>query len=1051
MKEKFVLKQDQGQKQPWLNMPEVFEINRLPAKNFSISYKNKETALRRKPYSSSNMHLLNGTWKFKLVDRPADRIADFWAMDYDNTTWDDIKVPGHWQLQGYDYPQYTNRIYPWVGNEEVAEGVAPIEYNPVGAYVTTFDLPEDFDGQPVYISFQGVESAFYLYINGDCIGYSEDSFTNTDFDLTPYLKKEGNKLAVEVFRWCDASWLEDQDFWRMSGIFRDVFLYTTKDITLDFYQVHTGLDETLTKGSLEISGQVTRYDDYKGQAVSLKVSLFDGDSLMVEKTVLDKASLEQESLAFELAVDPGQIQAWSAEKPYLYTLLFELVDGQGKVLEYKSEKVGFRTFEIKGNLMYVNGKKVLFLGTNRHEFNAETGRAITYEDMEADVKVMKQNNINAVRTSHYPNHPYFYDLCDEYGLYVIDETNLETHGSWDYEHVQEVQEAAVPGSKPEWTANVIDRCNSMVLRDYNHPSIVIWSLGNEAYGGSNFVAMKDHIKSLDSSRVVHYEGTFHDRAFEEATDIESHMYTKPDALEGYARYNPKKPILLCEYSHAMGESCGNLFEYTDLFHKYDVLQGGFIWDWIDQALWKEEDGVRFLAYGGDFGDSPNDNFFCGNGLILADRTETPKLKEVKKCYQPIECLPKDLNQGLVTFVNYHLFKDTSDLDVVYRIETEGKLVGQGKLDIVLGPDSDLDYVLPQEIMDLNGGKGDTYLTISYLYKEESLFAPAGFESGFSQIHLPGPITLKEAGFEELTSIPAITSDYPYIIVEDQDDRIKVTGETFIVEMDKASGFITSYQVKGQEFLLEDLKPNFFRAITDNDLGNGLGERSGIWKDKGASLKLSDLSYRSIDENEISKVELTTIHMIDPSSSAYVEASYVIDYYGKVQVTMDLILTDDLPDLPAYGYEFILDKSFDRLSWYGRGPHASYADRKKSTPIGLYEGLVKDQWFSYIRPQECGNKTDLKFLEMTKASGDLSLIIMSKEGVEANAQGFRPQEVMTYSHPHLMPDPDKTCLRVNGYQMGIGGDDSWGAPTHTGYRILTNRNYKYSFSFQGRCR
>ncbi len=1051
MKEKFVLRQDQGEQQPWLNMPDVFEINRLPAKNFSISYKNKETALRRKPYSSSNMHLLNGIWKFKLVDRPADRIPDFWDMQHMTITWDDIKVPGHWQLQGYDYPQYTNQVYPWVGNEEVAEGVAPLEYNPVGAYVTNFDLPEGFKGQPVYISFQGVESAFYLYINGDCIGYSEDSFTNSDFDLTPYLKEKGNKLAVEVFRWCDASWLEDQDFWRMSGIFRDVFLYTTTDVSLDSYQLHTELDESFNKGLLKMNGRVTRYDDYKGQKVTLKASLYDGDEPVGEKIILEHEDLRNENFNFEADLEVDQVHLWSAEDPYLYTLLFEVCDKDGQVIEYKSEKVGFRVFEIKDKLMYVNGKKVLFLGTNRHEFNSKTGRAITYEDMETDVKLMKQNNINAVRTSHYPNHPYFYDLCDEYGLYVIDETNLETHGTWNYSHVQEFQEGAIPGSKPEWTANVIDRCNTMVLRDYNHPSILIWSLGNEAYGGSNFITMKDHIKALDSSRVIHYEGVFHDRDFEEATEIDSQMYVRPDVLEGYAKYNPKKPIILCEYAHAMGESCGNLFEYTDLFHKYDALQGGFIWDWIDQALWKEEEGLEFLAYGGDFGDSPNDNFFCGNGLVLADRIETPKLKEVKKCYQPIECRPKDLQAGLVTFVNYHLFKDSSYLDVVYRVETDGKLVGQGKLDIQIGPTSEADYILPPAIMDHFGSQGDTYLIISYLYKEDTCFAQAGFESGFSEIMLPGLVTLKDADYEGLTSIPEPSSKYPYIIVEDEEANIKVSGETFVLSLDKSSGFISSYMVDGEAFIREELKPNFFRAITDNDLGNSLYERASIWKDKGDNLKLSDIEYRAIDENEISKVEIGTIHMIGENTSAYVETTYKIDYYGKVDVTMHLVLSEDLPELPAYGYEFILDKSFDRLKWYGRGPHASYADRKKSTPIGLYQGLVKDQWFNYIRPQECGNKTDVKFLEMTTESGEKSLIIKAKDKFEANAQGFRPQEIITYFHQHHMPEPTKTCLRINGYQMGVGGDDSWGALTHRPYTIDTNRNYKYSFSFQGRCR
>lgn len=1049
MKEKFILEQNNSEYQPWLNQPEVFQINRLPAKNFSLSYADKNTAIAGKPYTTSRMHLLNGMWKFRLVDRPSDRIKDFWKTNFDNSSWDEIKVPGHWQLQGYDYPQYTNRIYPWVGNEEVAEGVAPVEYNPVGAYVTTFDLPEGFENRPVYISLQGVEAAFYIYINGDCIGYAEDSFTNSDFDLTPYLKSKDNKLAIEVFRWCDASWLEDQDFWRMSGIFRDVFLYTTEDVTLDSYKLLTELNEDMTVGTLKINGELTRYSDTTDQEVTMKVSLFDGETLVADKTFVNDVAMDKSCLVFSDVLTVPDVRLWSAEQPNLYTLLFEIIDGDGNIVEYKSQKVGFRTFEIKGNIMYVNGKRVLFLGANRHEFNPEVGRAITMEDMMADVILMKQSNINAVRTSHYPNHPYFYDLCDEYGLYVIDETNLETHGSWEYDDAQNLQTTAVPGSKPEWTENVLDRCNTMVVRDFNHPSIVIWSLGNEAYGGSNFVVMKDHIKGLDTSRVIHYEGTFHDRTFEDATEIESHMYTTPAVLENYAKYNPRKPILLCEYSHAMGESCGNLYQYTDLFHQYDVLQGGFIWDWIDQALWKEEDGVRFLAYGGDFGDSPNDNFFCGNGLILADRTETPKLKEVKKCYQPVECFAKNLKAGLVTFKNYNLFADTSNLDFNYRIEKNGQVMVEGQVDIVVAPGSEQDFVLPKALHQHLLMEGDIYFIVTYVYKEDTPFAPKGFEVGFSELRVPNIVTFNTPDYEELSSIKSDTIDYPFIIIEEKEDAFVVTGETFSLAVDRVSGLIESYQVSGNEFLIEALRPNFFRATIDNDLGNSLQERAAIWKEKGEKLILSDIRYRSLEENEISSVEIKTLHQLFDNDVAYIETSYTVDYYGKVDVEMKLVLSDLMPEVPAYGLEFTLDKSLDQLKWFGRGPHASYVDRKKSAPMGVYEGTVADQWFNYIRPQECGNKTDVKFLELRNADASKVMVIKSVEGVEANAQGFSPQEITTFSHPHKMPEPVKTSLRINGYQMGIGGDDSWGAKTHVEYTLLTNKNYSYSFSFQGR--
>jgi len=1048
MKHKFILKQDSNEIQPWLNSPDVFEINRLKAKNFSVSYANKDIALSNRPYSSERVKLLNGIWKFQLVDKPADRIDGFHDMAYDHSQWDDIVVPAHWQLQGCDYPQYTNRVYPWVSNEEVKEGWAPVEYNPVGAYVTYFDVPENFKDQPVYISLQGVESAFYIYVNGDCIGYSEDSFTNADFDLTPYLQETNNKLAIEVFRWCDASWLEDQDFWRMSGIFRDVFLYTTKDTTINDFQVVTNLNDSFDQGELVIEGNLSKYGLTVDEKVSLNVTLIKNEEAIQHTQVVGNQVVSEGTSLFKCSFNVDKPELWSAESPYLYTILFELMNDAGEVMEYRSQKIGFRRFEIINNIMYINGKRILLLGSNRHEFHPEKGRAITIEDMITDVKLMKQNNINAVRTSHYPNHPFFYDLCDEWGLYVIDETNLETHGSWIYDTAQEVQEGAVPGSKPEWTANVIDRANTMVKRDFNHASIIIWSLGNEAYGGSNFVAMKDHIRSLDTTRVIHYEGTFHDRKFEEATEIESQMYTRVEDLESYAKYNPKKPILLCEYSHAMGNSCGNLYKYTDLFHKYPVLQGGFIWDWIDQAILKDDgNGKKFYAYGGDFGDSPNDNFFCGNGLVLADRSETPKLKEVKKCYQPLECFPINLLEGKVKFINYNLFTDTQFVDINYKVELNGVVLANGQLDIIVPAMSELECDIPDEVNELLSQTGEMYMTFSYVYNRDLQFAQKGFEQGFSQFKLPNVVTVKN-DLQSLSTMNLYWDNYPFIIIEDQETDYLITGTNYSATLNKTSGFISSYKVKGQEFLLEDLKPNFWRAMIDNDLGNGLQERALVWKDMATTMSLEDVELQSMDMNDESYIIIQTIHQLSENGGAHIHSKYTFGPLGDIEVVMELNLSSDLPEVPAYGYQFILDSDFSEMTWLGRGPHSNYVDRNRSTPVDLYSGQVKDQWVNYIRPQECGNKTDVKFLELINKDQSKSLVITSSRGCEATALGFTPQEISTYSHPHLMPPVSRTVLRINGYQMGVGGDDSWGAKTHVEYTIPTDRNYTYSFSFRG---
>ena len=567
----------------WNNNPEIFQVNRLKAHSTLMPYETVEEALKGDRNNSTFIKSLNGDWKFSFAENPEQRNTDFYKEDYDCSDWDEIKVPGHWQLQGYDYPQYTNVIYPWVKTEDIKPPFAPEKYNPVGSYVKTFTLPSQWEDNPVYISFKGVESAFYLWVNGDFVGYSEDSFTPADFDITPYLKEGENKLAVEVYRWCDASWLEDQDFWRLSGIFRDVFLYSTPQLHIYDFKVNTDLDEDYKDSDLVINANVINYDgEYKGKLL-VEGQLYDKEGnpilnqpISMEAEMGDDKSIDLQGKAF--VENPLK---WSAEHPNLYTLVLSLKDEDGNLLETESCRVGFRKFEIKDNLMLINGKRIVFKGVNRHEFHPDKGRAIDREDMLADIILMKSYNINAVRTSHYPNDELWYDLCDEHGLYVIDENNLETHGTW---CMGQTEDEIIPASKPEWTDALIDRCNSMYQRDKNHPSVLIWSLGNEAWGGDNFIEMHKFFKDNDPLRIVQYEGIVHARKWEAASDVESQMYSKVGTLEHYANSNPKKPFILCEYSHSMGNSTGNLKKYCDLFDKYPVLQGGFIWDWIDQAL-----------------------------------------------------------------------------------------------------------------------------------------------------------------------------------------------------------------------------------------------------------------------------------------------------------------------------------------------------------------------------------------------------------------------------------------------------------------------------------
>lgn len=1025
MSNNFSIQFDNNFKEPWINSPERFQINRLPARAFGFSYKNRDNALSCRPYNTERVELLNGEWSFKLVDKPALRDKDFYKMDYDNSNWDKITVPGQWQMQGFDYPQYTNVTYPWVGNEEVKEGHAPLEYNPVGAYVTEFDLQENFKNSPVYISFQGVESAFYIYINGTCIGYSEDSYTNADFDLTPYLKDKNNKLAIEVFRWCDSSWLEDQDFWRLSGIFRDVVLHTTPATSIYDMYVKDSLNSDYSVGSLDVNLDII--SSTANGICSVKVELLNGSSVIASNSLSDLKISEK--VKFNIPLTLQNPKLWSAEAPNLYTVLTTVTDDKGEVVEYRSCRTGFRHIVINGPVMMLNGKKLKMLGVNRHEFSPTDGRALKFEDMVKDVEIMKQNNINSVRTSHYPNHPFFYDLCDEYGLYVIDETNLETHGSWSYEFTGEFQATAIPGSKPEWTDNVIDRANTMVRRDFNHPSIVMWSLGNESYGGSNFIAMKDHIRSLDNSRPIHYEGTFHNREFEAATDIESQMYTTPQRLEDYAKYNPLKPILLCEYAHAMGNSCGNLFKYTDLFKKYDSILGGFIWDWVDQSiLTKDENGKEFYAYGGDFGDSPNDNFFCGNGLLLGDRSETPKLLEVKKCYQPVEAELLDINEGTIKITNYRLFTSTEDFDFKAYIFNNGKLLKEADLDCLVPADSSIEIKTPFDIKELQSLKGELYMQIKYFQD--------GREMGFSEFKLMSLPISKDELESDILSIDSIISDDVKIDIVEDSESISIRGGNYTAVMDKKSGLLSSFKSDGKEFFNTPMEPCFWRALIDNDLGHSFKNVSGIWRDIHQTMKPISIASTNMT--------IKVVHNISDKSSSTLETTYTFNS-ESVDVNQNLIIDDRLPELPAYGMMFDLPVEFNSIQWLGRGPHSNYSDRKKSTAFGLYNGTVEEQWVDYIRPQDCGNKTDVRFLSLTNSKGK-SFVVKTDSLFETTVHGFTPYEIESYDHPHKMPKADKVSVRINGRQMGVGGDDSWQAKPHSEYYIHPGNSYSYNFTF-----
>ncbi|WP_053372283.1 glycoside hydrolase family 2 TIM barrel-domain containing protein [Paenibacillus sp. FJAT-27812] len=1018
----------------WNNNPDIFQLNRMEAHASLIPFDSAEEAWEGTPNKSSNYISLNGEWKFAFATNAESRIANFYQADFDHSQWDSITVPAHWQLQGYDYPQYTNVRYPWDGNEDIKPPYAPTAYNPVGSYARSFTVPANWEGKPVFISFQGVESAFYVWLNGELVGFSQDTFTPSEFDLTPYLIEGDNKLAVEVYRWSDASWLEDQDFWRMSGIFRDVYLYTTPEAHLYDFFVQAELDEQYRDAELVIDAKLLNYFMKPLGELTVEAALYDAYRAAVFEAPLSiQTGIEGEGLtAVQLRGAVQNPLKWSAEEPNLYTLILSLKAENGTLLEAISCKVGFRKFEIKDGLMQINGRRIMFKGVNRHEFSCDTGRAISEADMRKDAELMKRHNINAVRTSHYPNNPLWYKLCDEYGLYVIDETNLETHGAWSYG--QKGLGETVPGSRPEWTEAVLDRCNSMFQRDKNHPSIVIWSLGNEAFGGDNFMKMHDFLREADPTRIVHYEGIFHYRESDAASDIESHMYTSPQGVEQYARQNPQKPYILCEYSHAMGNSCGGLHVYWEVFEKYPILQGGFIWDWIDQAIRiKDADGTIKMMYGGDFGESPHDGNFCGNGIIFADRTVSPKLQEVKKVYQNAKFEAVDLKHGQVKVTNRHLFSALDRFTLAWQVAVDGIRVEEGMIESAAAPETEEMLTIPYTLPKLSGAHEEAVLTVQLLLKDKTIWADAGHEIAFEQFVLPAP------------AVPVIgrAAAKPAINVEETAKALLVSGESFTAQFDLTNGSLVSYTWLGSERLLQGLAPNFWRAYTDNDRGNKQHVRCATWREAGAERLLREMAW----EVEQSSITVRVQYSLPTTVQSLLTIIYTVGGDGEVNVYEELQPGADLPEIPEVGILFQMPAHYDHISWYGKGPDETYWDRQTGGKLGRYAGKVQEQMASYIRPQECGNKMDVRQAAVTNAKGE-GLLLKGAPHFELNVLPYTPAELEAHDHIHLLPASDKTVVRVNHKQMGVGGNDSWGQLPEKEYILYANQTYSHRFSLQG---
>ena len=990
-----------------LNDPKVFEINRCKA--HSDHYFEGYNTFK---YS------LNGNWKFSYSDNLDNVEKNFYKEDFNVDEWAEIKVPGHIQMQGYDRPQYVNTIYPWDGCENVPEGQAPKDFNPVGSYVKFLELTEDDlkDNNKIYLSFQGVESSFALYINGKFIGYSEDTFTPSEFEISEVLKVGLNKIAVQVYKWCSGSWLEDQDFWRFSGIFRDVFVYSVPKVHVYDLKVVAEVDDKYKNGILK-SNLILNGN---GEAI-VQYELLDKDDEVIISGEKDNISIKNEiTIDLEIKVDNPNL--WSAEAPFLYTLKILLI-ADGEVIETVMQKVGFRRFELKNGIMQLNGERIVFNGVNRHEFNCNSGRVVSEEDMIWDLKTMKQNNINAVRTSHYPNNTRFYELCDEYGLYVIDEVNLESHGTWGLctGPRKYNDKNILPNDKEEWVPLLLDRANSMFERDKNHPSILIWSCGNESYGGEDIYKMSKFLQGKDNTRLVHYEGVFQDRRYNDTSQIESQMYTKVHNIKEFLKENRDKPMICCEYAHAMGNSLGALYKYTDLTEEDPLYQGGFIWDFIDQAIVKENsNGKKFLAYGGDFEDRPTDYNFCGNGLVFANREVTPKMAEVKYCYQNIKII---ILEDKINIKNKNLFTNLNEYECFFILTRDGVEIDRKTTIIDLAPMSEKSIEIP---FVRENNIGEYILTVSFCLSKDEIWAEQGYEIAFEQ--------------KVLYVVKKDKKEYKgNLSIVDGDIHVGVHGENFRVLFSRVKGGLVSYVYDGKEYILERPKLNFWRAPVDNDIANGMTFNNSIWKIASLYGKATMKSFKELEEG----IEVWYTHTLPMLDKVNVDVKYLVKEDGLIEITGEYFGTEGIPNIPEFGMMFILKSDLDKVLWYGRGPSDNYTDRKDGCKIGIYEGCVNDL-VPYLRPQEYGNKSDVRYAKVFSDNG--FGLIFEGENLNFSALPYTPHEIENAAHSFELPPVYHTIIRVSQEQMGVGGDDTWGAPVHEEFTISGEENHKFKFIF-----
>ena len=987
---------------------------------------------------------LNGTWQYQWSKDPDARPVDFYKTDFDAAGWGTIPVPASVETEGHGTPLYTNITYPFKKDPPHVMGEPPKNYttyenrNPVSSYRRTFGVPADWrkDGRHTFVTFNGVDSAFYIWCNGQKVGYSQDSRTPAEFELTRYLKDGENLLAVEVYRYSDGSYLEDQDMWRLSGIFRDVTLWNSPALQLRDYLARGGLGDDYQSGTLLLR---TRVRDLAENAVdyTVEAKLSDADGKAIAApTVKGKTTADGADDAVEVKLDGLDVRPWSAESPTLYRLLLTLKDGGGNVVAVYPSKIGFSRSEVKNGQLLINGKAIYIHGVNRHDIDPKTGHYVTEARMRQDLLIMKANNINAVRTCHYPNDPVFTDLCDELGLYVNSEANIESHGMG---YGPETLAKA-----PTWEAAHVDRVRNMVEELKNHPSIILWSLGNEAGYGPNFVAAAKWVRQHEPSRPIHYERAGGNR---DAADIYSPMYSSPDGARKHVEEEAKKPLgeqipyIMCEYNHAMGNSSGGLADYWKVFESERLCQGGFIWDFVDQGLWAdgttpEGERVKYLAYGGDFGDHPNDGNFCCNGLITADRRLSPQMAEVSKVYQEVgfDEMGFDGDTASVRITNKRFFKPLDDVRFEWEVLEDGERFDGG----TMGPfDTPPQQDISGVINLLKGGDAtkERVLTVRAVLNEDTPWAKAGHEVAWGQFVLRGSPGTNE-GFGRIDGVRTTKADGKTVVTIGDD----------VITFDDATGAIEQYAVAGRDLLAGPLGLNFWRPPTDNDRGNKFVKTCGVWQTAGPQSKAVPVEADKGQSDMYGAIVAYDLKI--PAGETTARVTYTVGNGGTLKVDYRLTPSgENLPVIPVVGMQCRLIPELDTWTWYGKGPVENYRDRATGSKLGVWDGKVADLWWPYVEPQGTANRTGVRWATFTDAGGKGLRISAVGEPLEMAAYPFAAGDLQGPKHPYQIPRRDFITLDVDAAQMGVGGITSWGWWPLPQYQLPADRAYFYGFTIE----